>query len=590
HWYVTSFNLDLRFDVEVERVDAGPVYVPVFSGSTTTSQFYLEVGTQLEAGEQYRWRVRTTKTGFPASDWSDYAFFTMDEFTIGAPVQPTPLYPVNNATVYTGTPTLHWYITSYIPGVQWDIRVQGVSAPVSGYDQTYSSTSYQYYFEWPDELAAGEDYRWQVRSKRSGYSNSDWSSWAAFNVYEFINGVPVKPTPVWPVGNATVYVNPPLLSWYVTPYVPGILYEVEVKSFATPFDETGTFLTGSYQQFYQLLSALTPGGHYHWRVRSYVGASFSAWSDEADFTIDANNAIGSVPQPQLVYPTGGISVFTTKPILSWYVNSLLNVTDFDVIVATDPGLTFQVPGSPFTVTNMHYHFTADLTPGTTYYWRVLTNGSVASLDGHFTIEPGSSAPVVPSIGGPNGINLHTTSAKLSWFLPVQAEAELSYEVEYSTSKDFSQSTKVDGITASSYTATNLQAGKEYYWRVKSVTKDNQSSGYSYSGSFVPAGVTDVEETIAIPEKFEVTQNYPNPFNPETNIRVNLPEAGVLSVKIFDILGQEVVTLINREMNAGVHTLQWKGENSFGQKVPSGTYIYRVSAGDNTQTMKMVLLK
>ncbi|MFO7447258.1 MAG: fibronectin type III domain-containing protein, partial [Ignavibacteriaceae bacterium] len=63
HWYVTSFNLDLRFDVEVERVDAGPVYVPVFSGSTTTSQFYLEVGTQLEAGEQYRWRVRTTKTG-----------------------------------------------------------------------------------------------------------------------------------------------------------------------------------------------------------------------------------------------------------------------------------------------------------------------------------------------------------------------------------------------------------------------------------------------------------------------------------------------------------------------------------------------
>jgi hypothetical protein len=589
HWYVTSFDLDLRFDVELDHVTAGPTYTTIFSGSTTTSQFYIETGVKLEAGEYYRWRVKTTKTGFTDSDWSDYAYFYMDEFSIGAPVKPTPLYPLNNAVVYTGNPTLHWYITSHIPGVEWDVQVQGVSVV---YDETFTSNSYQYYFEWPTALTAGEDYQWRVRSKRSGYADSEWSDWAQFSVYEYANGVPVEPTPVWPVGNATVYLNPPMLHWYVTPYVPNIEYEVEVKEFSVPFDETGTFLTNSYQQFYQLVGNLTPGGHYHWRVRSFVGANFSSWSDPAEFTIDANNAIGSLPQPVLVYPTG-VTVFTTQPILSWYVSSLASVTSFRLRVATDPAMINEIPGSPFTTTTMHYAFASSLTPGTTYYWTVESSNGIAfstiSAIGEFTIEPGSS-PVVPHIGGPNGFALTTNSAKLNWYLPAKSTSQLKYQLEYATNKDFAGAVVVNNIDNMNYTIDNLQADTKYYWRVKSINNQNQSSGYSFKGSFRTSGVTSAEENIVIPDKFSVEQNYPNPFNPITTIRFNLPQASYVSIKIYNMLGQEVKTLLNSEMNPGVHTVQWNGDNNAGQKVSSGTYTYRVVAGDNVQTMKMVLMK
>jgi len=111
------------------------------------------------------------------------------------------------------------------------------------------------------------------------------------------------------------------------------------------------------------------------------------------------------------------------------------------------------------------------------------------------------------------------------------------------------------------------------------------------GPTLTFSVTGVDDNSSvIPDEFEVSQNYPNPFNPSTIIRYALPEASFVTLKIYNMLGQEVKTLVNEQKNAGTFNVQWRGDNNFGSKVSSGTYIYRVIAGAHIFAKKMILLK
>ncbi len=94
----------------------------------------------------------------------------------------------------------------------------------------------------------------------------------------------------------------------------------------------------------------------------------------------------------------------------------------------------------------------------------------------------------------------------------------------------------------------------------------------------------------VPATFMLYQNYPNPFNPSTRISYFLPNATNVKVLIYDILGREVKSLVNDYQASGTHNVVWNGDNNFGGKVASGVYIYRVVAGNNIATKKMVLLK
>ncbi len=94
----------------------------------------------------------------------------------------------------------------------------------------------------------------------------------------------------------------------------------------------------------------------------------------------------------------------------------------------------------------------------------------------------------------------------------------------------------------------------------------------------------------VPNTYSLSQNYPNPFNPATKIQFGLPKAENVELKIYDILGREVRTLINETYNAGVYTVTWDGKNNFGSNVASGMYIYSVRAGQFVQTKKMLLMK
>ena len=104
------------------------------------------------------------------------------------------------------------------------------------------------------------------------------------------------------------------------------------------------------------------------------------------------------------------------------------------------------------------------------------------------------------------------------------------------------------------------------------------------------GVTDITNEPGTPTNFSLSQNYPNPFNPSTVVSYSLPTNSFVSLIIYDLLGREVKTLINNEQNSGTYQVQWNGENNYGSKVSSGTYIYTIRTGSYYEARKMVLLK
>jgi photosystem II stability/assembly factor-like uncharacterized protein len=101
------------------------------------------------------------------------------------------------------------------------------------------------------------------------------------------------------------------------------------------------------------------------------------------------------------------------------------------------------------------------------------------------------------------------------------------------------------------------------------------------------GVTFIEEekTNAVPNEFLLSQNFPNPFNPNTTIKYSIPNASKVTIKIFDVLGKEIETLVDEEKPIGTYELKWNAT-----KLSSGVYFYQLKAGDFIQTKKMILLK
>jgi hypothetical protein len=107
-------------------------------------------------------------------------------------------------------------------------------------------------------------------------------------------------------------------------------------------------------------------------------------------------------------------------------------------------------------------------------------------------------------------------------------------------------------------------------------------------SFRPDGVFAVTATMqhsTVPHTFELGQNYPNPFNPATVIRFQLPSSGAVTLKVFDVLGREVATILDGFQQAGTYSIRWDAS-----QLSSGVYIYRLHAGENSALRKMLLMK
>ncbi|MBK8381213.1 MAG: T9SS type A sorting domain-containing protein [Ignavibacteria bacterium] len=126
----------------------------------------------------------------------------------------------------------------------------------------------------------------------------------------------------------------------------------------------------------------------------------------------------------------------------------------------------------------------------------------------------------------------------------------------------------------SFTDKNLTTGK-YKYRLKQI---------DFNGNFEYFELAE-EVSIGIPDKYELSQNYPNPFNPVTNLEFGISKSGFVSLKIYDVLGKELVTLVNEIKEPGYYKIKFDAGN-----LASGVYFYRMTADDFVALKKFVVMK
>ncbi|RKY94704.1 MAG: hypothetical protein DRQ01_01730 [Ignavibacteriae bacterium] len=179
-------------------------------------------------------------------------------------------------------------------------------------------------------------------------------------------------------------------------------------------------------------------------------------------------------------------------------------------------------------------------------------------------------------------SVNENNVTLSWTTASETN-NLGFEVQRNSGSDYQTVGFVNGNGTTSetkeYSYTDVVTPGSYSYRLKQVDFDGT---FSYSET--------IQVEIVVPDVFTLEQNYPNPFNPTTKINFSLAVDSKVSLKVFDVLGQEVVTLISSDLVAGIHNVDFNASD-----LNSGVYFYRIDAsgidGANfTSVKKMILTK
>ena len=203
-----------------------------------------------------------------------------------------------------------------------------------------------------------------------------------------------------------------------------------------------------------------------------------------------------------------------------------------------------------------------------------TSGSIAYID-NISFNPATPVPVelASFTASTIGNDVH-----LSWNTATEKNNS-GFEIERSRdNKSFSKIGFVQGHGTTSdskvYSFVDKSVNSRMYYRLKQV---DYNGAYSYSKT--------VEAAALLPIEYSLNQNYPNPFNPSTKITYSLPQDNFVSLKVYNILGNEVATLVNEQISAGSHEINFNASN-----LSSGVYYYTLRTGNFVNTKKFMLLK
>lgn len=577
YWYQNSLQTGLDYDVRYRVVGSGS-WIEI----TDINNMYFAIPVGLQAGRDYEWQVQSVylrgTVEETASGYSSSSYFTTNGS--GTVVTPVLSYPIGNVVVYTTSPTVYWYLNAPGAGLSYNVyyRTGGGAWTHAG------STSNM--FQQLNGLTPGSIYEWFATA-----TNGTDSLSATPTSFTVAGGTGSSyPVASWPTGNPVMYSATPTLSWYlegsslgVTGYVVRLKAGSNSSNWDTDYDSTFT-VSGVSNTALTLANALDFGTTYYWAVAANDG-SLSDWGEGSFTTIGASVA----GAPIVSYPSGGDQIYDTEATLSWYMNgSVTGIVGYEIVYSYSD---VYAPGATTTTTSATQSVTvSNLVPGATYYWKVRSNygggnySDFSNPQGTFVVMPGS-APAQPVAGGPDNVMINTSNPQLTWFVPTGPVNGSSFTLEVANNLEMVGANVYENIENPHFIVSNLNSNSVYYWRVKTKNNDGSFSYYSNKGRFSTGGTLTSVEDSEIPARFELAQNYPNPFNPSTTITYSIPEGTNVKLSVYNILGSEVVVLVDGFKPAGTYNV-----NFSASELSTGVYFYRIDAGSHSAVNKMILMK
>ncbi len=293
------------------------------------------------------------------------------------------------------------------------------------------------------------------------------------------------------------------------------------------------------------------------------------------FVVNGNITTAAVGVPAAPTSLNAVVINYGRIDLSWQDNAN-NETSYTLQRTTDTTASWS--NAAILPANTTSDFDSGLVDGTKYFYRVF--GSNSSGNSGFSNVVSGITPMRP----PTNLNVSQIPGgeiKLTWQDNSNSEVGYYIERKLGSSGTYAVIDSV-GANVSTYTDTKGVPGNDYFYRVRGYNLVCTST-YSNEVNLTLTGVKS--NGTGIPDKFDVSQNYPNPFNPSTVITYQVPVSSVVTLKVYDMLGKEIRTLVNESKNAGYYSAVFVASN-----LPSGVYFYRMQAGKYSETKKLTVLK
>jgi hypothetical protein len=527
------------------------------SGITDTTQLV----TGLAHATKHYWRVRA------ANGTGESAFATAFSFTTRLAV-PVLISPAAGATGVPTNPILQW--SAVVGATSYHLQMSTSPSFTGGLvtnDSSLTGTSVNL-----SGLTAGATYYWRVRARGASLAG-DFSAGRSFTT------IASSPVPLSPVDGAVDQPVSLSLRWTRVAGVSG--YHVQLGSDSS-FGAGVVVNDSSVTDTTRAVANLAYASRYYWRVAARTSGGRGEFSAARTFQT-------LLPAPVLVSPsdrTTGLG--TTSVMLMW--KGVTTAVKYRLQVSTDSLFGGGFIKNDSTIVDTFKAVVA-LSSGSWYYWRVLARSpsawsgpstawrfrTLGTLPGAVTLVAPAQSAIV-SADSIRCVWRKATASPTAYWFTIAADSLFTFQFTDSTIAD--TSTVYRGLLTS----------HSYWWKVRA--RNTEGWGPFGETRTFQVRITDVGPAAEIPREYALEQNYPNPFNPSTVIRYQLPVAGRVRLAVYDLLGREVAVLVDGQKPAGVHSAVFDARRLEGNSsgLPSGIYLYRMTAGDLVFSRKMLLVK